>query len=255
MRLQEGRDKQILHYVSLFGFLTSLQLSTLHKTNIKVMQRRLRKMVFDEYLKKIPLPTTTMGACPYIYFLGSRSEQLLKIKSGRPRLNASLSHMIRNVDLMIQAMLSAEQEGLTCEILPEHIMRSENLNLIPDGAFTLSRNGKKALFMLESDGGTMVLKSDSMYSDIENKFLKYIEMFSGNSVGYYSKCFSYEFNRFRLLYICEDKARLKNILQMAENMGMNFIFITTQSLFMAQGLNFPIWDSPSFGKDRKKLIE
>ena len=255
MRLQEGRDMRIFNYLAIFGFLKADQIASLTKSNIKIIQRRLKMMFRNGFLNRISLPSFKLGSNAFLYFLGPRAESLLNIQASRPRLNNQTSHQLRNNDIMIKVICSARNAGIECAILPEHLIRQAEQRLIPDGSFCLTRKNKSALFMLESDEGTESMISPTFNDDIENKFLSYKAAFEENSIKFYEDYFGKKFNRFRLLYVVKNRRRIESIKKLLEEKNYCFVYLTTLNLLMNQGIFADIWQIPALNKFKQKIIE
>lgn len=255
MKLQD-RDKDILKEVFRFMCLTSYQIAELFDMNIKITQRRLRVLVFGDYLRKMLIPTTQSGRSPYLYYPGKAAEELFEIQGYKPRLTRQLSHQQKNTDLLIHLKKSADKAGIKCSLLPEHLIRISGQSLIPDGAFVLSRSGKSALFFIENCAGTEIIKSANFNEDIENKLIKYSEIFQNNEISFYCKFFEYNFQRFRLLYITNSGKRLESISQIVKKHdSFGFIYMATKSAFMKNGIFDPIWSIPAKDEISASIIK
>lgn len=255
MRLQE-RDTDILKEVFRFSCLTSYQMVNLFDLNIKICQRRLRILVKSDYLRRMFIPTTNQGRSPYLYYPGKKSEDMFGLPASKPRINNQLSHQIKNTDLMIYIKKSFEHSDIQCHLLPEHIIRITQQKLIPDGAFKLTRNDNSALFLFENCEGTEIINSPSFHEDIENKIIKYCEVFQNNEVDLYDKFFDQQFTRFRLVFITNTAKRLESISKtIKKHDSFGFIYITTKSSFLKNDIFSPIWSIPAKNEISVSLIK
>jgi hypothetical protein len=253
MELTE-RDKSILKDIVKFGFMTTYQVSMLYEWHLKICQRRLRMFVKHGYLKSIPIPAARQGGLYKLFYPGKKSEEIFNIQSSKPRLNWKTTHAIKNIDILIQAVLVCKKINLECNLLPEHIMRQSGQNIIPDGVFNLRRNGKSALFFIENDSGTEIIKSTSFNNeDLENKIIRYIELFEENKVAYYNQFFSQQFNRFRVLFITNDINRLLSISTLLTDPKHHFIWLTTLPEFNKNPLG-NIWSVPAINEYNLSII-
>lgn len=254
MRVTE-RDIDIQGAVGDFGAVTTQQLSRLFGMNIKVCQRRLRKLVEDDYLRFVSLPSTK-GKSPYLFYLGGRAEPLIGVSCGKTRLTLRLSHQMKNTDILIDIINSFKPTEIKCEALPEHLIRTAEQDVIPDGAFMLEKENRKALFLLENCSGTEIMRSPSHNQDIETKIIRYIEMFEGNNVYYYEDYFKCSFRRFRLLYITNDFKRLTAIGRVIRDHDIHgFICISTLSELKKNGVRSHIWNIPATNKTGQTIVQ
>jgi len=253
-----SRDMDILKWVYLFGSLSTSQIALLFDWHIKVCQRGLRKLIKEDYLRRIPLPTTN-GRSPFLYYLGDKGASLLKVEASKPRLNRQFTHAMENADLLIQVGISFKSSEISCQILPEHIIRTSNheKDLIPDGSFMLKskEQEKQALFLIENDSSTEIVKSPTFNEDIENKIIKYLELFENNDIEFFENYFEAEFNRFRLLFISNNSKRLAAISKIvAEHDTYGFIWLTTLNNFNKKGITQDIWHVPGLNKNNLSIL-
>lgn len=239
------RDTDILKAVYTFGFLTSLQVSTLFEMHLKVCQKRLRILVKAGYLKTVPLPTVNAGRSPNLFYLGRQAEAMLDVRSACPRMERKTSHAMKNADILIQAALDCKAQEVECSLLPEHTIRVAGLEVIPDGAFMLKRGERRALFLLENCAGTEALKSQAFYHDIETKIIRYREIFEKNHVGFYENFFETELRRFRLLYIANNFTRLEAIIKLASEHDIHGFIWLTKLAELKKGVLADIWSVPA----------
>jgi hypothetical protein len=224
--------------------------------HIKICQRRLRALVKGDYLRKILIPTTESGRSPYLYYPGKSAEELFGIQGYKPRLTNQLSHQQKNTDLLIHLKKSADRAGIKCSLLPEHLIRISGQTLIPDGTLALTRESKSALFFLENCAGTEVIKSPNYNEDIENKLIRYAEIFQNNEIRFYCKFFEYNFQRFRLLYITNSGKRLDSISQIVKKHdSFGFIYMATKSAFLKNNIFAPIWSIPTKNEISASIIK
>lgn len=244
MRLTE-RDTEILKAVHTFGFLTCLQIAVLFGMHLKVCQRRLRLLSKGGYLGRVPIPTVKAGRSPNLFYLGRQAEALLHVRSACPRLERKTSHAMKNADILIQVALSCRKQGLECGLLPEHTIRVAGLEVIPDGAFMLKRDGRSALFLLENCAGTEIVRSPTYNQDIETKIIRYTEIFEKNEIGFYKDYFECGLRRFRLLYITNNSTRLRAISSVVlEHDIHGFVWLTTLGK-LKKGICANIWNVPA----------
>ena len=250
------RDMEIIKSVFNFGCLTTSQICLLLDWHIKICQRRLRLLHKEDYLRKILLPISGQGRSPYVHYIGQRAADQLNIEPTKPRVNYQLTHSMKNADLLIQVSISFKGSDITCQILPEHLIRtSGHTELIPDGVFMLKRQGKQALFIIENDSNTEIIKSPGFNEDIENKIIRYQELFRNNDTRFFENYFESEFNRFRLLFIVSNFQRLSSISKIIkEHDSDGFIWLTTLNNFNKKGVNQNIWLVPGINKFNVSII-
>ena len=257
MRITE-RDNELIRIVAEFSCMTSVQISKYFEMNMKVCQRRLRKLHSAGYLQRRLVPSTMPGASPLLYFLGLHGASLLGVPISRPRLNRHFTHMQQCTDIMIDMFLSFERaDDIKFKLLPEHYIRSANQHngTIPDGSFSLNKDEKSALFLIEYDAETEILKSPTHNEDIQSKICRHVEMFKSNSIQYYSNYFENAFKRFRLLYITNSQKRLNSISKIvAEHDEHGFILLTTLPKLLKHGVNACIWFGPATGEIDQTII-
>lgn len=239
------RDLDILDFISKFGCLTTMQIAELFNLNIKVCQRRLRKIAENDYIRNIPIPSVKTGRCPYLWYLGSRGADFFNVPVSKPRLTISLSHQINNSSILIKILNSLDSD-IRCEIMPEHLIRTAQQEIIPDAAFMLKKNEKRALFLLENfSGRTEIIRSHALNEDIENKIIRYVELFVNNEVGFYEKYFGCSFNRFRLLFLVANHVRLNSISSIVEEHDdYGFNWISQLKELYQKGILAKIWYVP-----------
>lgn len=251
------RDKVLLKTVTNFQCMTTLQISRCFGMNIKVCQRRLRILYKAGYLQKTLVPSIKPGKSPYLYYLGNESASLLNAPISKPRFTLQLTHQQKNTDIMIEIILSFKSANIQCEVLPEHIIRITNHNteIIPDGAFMLTKDTKNALFLLENCSGTEIIKSPTLNQDIETKIIKYVELFKNDDIQFYENYFGCSFKRFRMLFISNNAQRLSSISNIVKDNDSNgFIWLTTLNQFMKHGVDGKIWYVPAHGEVDVSII-
>jgi len=251
-----NRDIELKITINKFGYLTSKQTAKYCGISLKVAQRLLRRLARKDYLKAIPLPSKT-GRSPYLYILGTRGVQLLGVKQSRPRLTLNQNHLLLNIDILLEILVYFKSTEMHCDILPESTIRRSNqhINPIPDGAFMLSRNDKVALFLIETDSGTEILKSKSdTHDDIQGKFFRYTEIFEGNHVEFYEHYFSQKLTRFRTLFIFQNLTRLKTVSKLLSDKSHHFIWLTTLDELYTHGIAGNIWKVPALKQTGKSII-
>ncbi|MCK5707046.1 MAG: replication-relaxation family protein [Candidatus Aureabacteria bacterium] len=254
MRIQE-RDKEILEDICKFQCLTSYQIAKLYEMNLKVCQRRLRKLCKNDYLRKLPIPSIKSGRSPYLYYLGEKGASLLNISISKPRLTLQLSHQIKNTEIVIDIKCSFKNTNIQCDILPEHLIRKAQLELIPDCALKISKNNKNALFMLEICMGTEIAKSPSCHEDVDSKICRYTDFFDQNDMQCYENYFGCNFKRFRLLFIANSYQRLAGISRIiSEHDSYGFILISTLKELKAKGISGKIWHVPALEQSHISII-
>lgn len=253
MRLQT-RDKEILEYICKFRCLTTQQIGNLFNINIKVCQRRLRVLCKAGYLNKRPIPSTA-GNSPNLFYLGKEGLFLLKVRALRPRFGLLFSHQQKNSTLLINMFNSVRNSFVKCELLPEHLIRRKGeLEIIPDGAFKLSKNGKGALLLIENDLDTEIIKSTMYHPDIETKILKYIEMFRNNDVEFYNNYFKCRFQRFRVLIIVSTSKRFKAINSLIKEYDENGFILISDFTKFNENPCVNIWQAPGVNKTDLSIV-
>lgn len=253
MRLME-RDKEILEYVCKFRCLTTEQITHLFGMNIKVCQRRLRVLCKGGYLNKRSIPSTA-GNSPNLFYLGKAGLSLLGVRALKPRFGMQFTHMQMNTDLLLKIFCSFRDSSIEVNILPEHVIKKQELDIVPDGAFCLTKQHQSVLLLLENDSPeTEIVKSSLYHPDIETKILKYIQMFRDNDVGFYNKYFKRDFLRFRLFVIVSTSKRFKAIKSLVKEYDEHgFVWITTLKKFNQNPCG-DIWQVPATEKADLSII-
>ncbi len=253
----QDRDKLILENIYKFQCLTSAQISRLFSMNIKITQRRLRKLCNSGFIEKTPIPSTKQGNTPYLYYLGSEAAALFNVAASKPRFNFQMTHQQKNSDLLIDSILYLKSTELEFEVMPEHLIRTGKHDkiLIPDGALMLGKNDKKALFFIENCLGTEIIKSPTHNADIESKIIRYADMFKNDDTKFYKNYFSYQFKRFRVLFITNTAQRLDAISKIVkEHDKQGFILMTTLPDFNKKGICNKIWYVPVSNRFEQSII-
>lgn len=252
------RDIKIFELLYLFQCLQVNQIAKLFRMNLKNTQRRLRMLYASGYLQKRIVPSTSPGASFLIYYLGINGASLLCVPISTPRFTRQLSHQQKNTDIMIDIFLSfQEADDIKFRLLPEHIIRTANQHngIIPDGSFSLMRDEKSALFLIENCSGTEIVRSPTYNEDIESKICRYVDIFENNTIEFYSNYFECKFNRFRLLYITNSEKRLETISKIvAEHDTHGFILLTTLPKLKKHGVDSSIWFVPATGELNHKIL-
>ena len=251
MRIQ-ARDQQILESLHNFQCLTTEQINSLFFGNIKTAQRRLRKLVTMGLLNCRPIPTTK-GNSPNLFFIAKGGAILLGIKAVTPRIGWQLSHQMKNSSLLIRVISEFQNRPIDCSALPESIVRRANLTVIPDATFCLTKQDKSAMFFIENDSDTEIIRSKSYHSDLDQKVLSYVDMFVNNSLAFYTDHFQQTFNRFRVLFITNTEKRLEaasNLIKSHDEHG--FIWIKTLSDFEIDPIGG--WTIPALDQDMQSII-
>ena len=252
------RDFEIFNMLKLFGCLNTSQIVKYFDLNIKVMQRRLRKLSSVGYLRSLPIPSTKPGRSQNLYYLGQKASELVETNDYKPRLNYRLSHQLQNSDILLEIVHSLKETDLKYKVLPEHSIRAtyHDTEIIPDCAFTISREEKHALFYIENCAGTEILSSPTLNNDIESKFIKYVEIFKSSEIGYYENFFENSFNRFRLLFIANSYQRMQAISELVKEHDCHgFIWLTHLTEFQKKGVLGNIWQIPALGKFNLSIVE
>ncbi len=252
------RDLKIFELLYLFQCLQVNQIAKFFGMNIKVCQRRLRKLHAAGYLQKRLAPSNTPGASPLLYYLGINAALLLGVSISKPRFTRQLTHQQFNSDIMVDIFLTFQKStDLKFRLLPEHFIRTSNQHngVIPDGSFDLAKDTKSALFFIENCSGTEIVRSPTYNEDIESKIIRYVEMFENNDIQFYSNYFEQSFNRFRLLYITNNERRLESISKIIrENDSHGFILLTTLSKLKESGIDSNIWHVSATGNLNQSIV-
>ena len=252
----QKRDIEIMEYSNKFQCLSSLQIARLFSMHLKVCQKRLRILVEADYLESVNIPRTHGGICQKLFYLGKQGATLLNATPSKPRFTLQLTHQNKTTDLMIDIIVSIKRkEDIQCEVMSEHEIRISGHINIPDGVLKVRRRDKTALFCLENDCGTEVVRSTSCnWEDIENKCLRYLEQFEANQVNLYENYFTEKFNRFRVLFVCSDNCRLNAISNLLTDEKFHFIWLTTINAFNREGICGNIWNVPSLNESNQSII-
>jgi hypothetical protein len=117
--------------------------------------------------------------------------------------------------------------------------------IVPDGVFTISDKEKcrALLLFVEVDRGTEPLvNTKRIPGDIRHKINCYQRLFQS---GRYKGCESFfkaSFRGFRLLFLLNDKGRMKAVCELVQSMPpSDFIWATTRDQMDQHGLSAPIW--------------
>ncbi len=253
------RDIKIFELLYLFQCLQVNQIARLFRMNIKVCQRRLRKLYASGYIQKRLVPSTMPGASPLLYYLGQQGASLLGVPISTPRYTRQLNHQQKNTDIMTDIFLKFQKAAdIEFRLLPEHIIRTANQHngVIPDGSFNLQRDNKSVLYLLENCSGTEIVRSPTYNEDIESKIIRYVEIFENNNgIQFYSNYFESSFKRFRLLYLTNNEKRLESISKIvAEHDKHGFILLTTLLKLKKHGVDKDIWFVPATGELNQKIV-
>ena len=254
MRLTK-RNSEILETISKFQSMTGKKIARLYGLNEKNCQRILRLLCNSGFLSKMKVPSVIDGKPPSLFYLSNKGAELLGVKPSKPRLNYEHTHMQRNVDIIIDIILAIKETDIMCLVMSEHQIRTQGQEVIPDGVMNLKRKKKSALFMIECDYGTEILKSTSgHHTDIENKLNSYLNLFENNCLAFYENHYSQKFNRFRTLFVCSDRNRMNAISHLLTDRPFHFIWLTTLSDLSKKSILGNIFYVPSLNKHNLSVI-
>ncbi|TVM03335.1 MAG: hypothetical protein CV087_05570 [Candidatus Brocadia sp. WS118] len=249
MVLQE-RDKKIVTFCYKYHFLTQDQIRLLLDFGCQVRAGiRLRKLFDNGYLSRRFIPVY-QGRAKILYFPGPKgveliSEQsgidLLKIKQRRKQLleikNASLPHFLLINEFRLAFYLASKNKP---EIVPkswktekEIPLRLDEREFFPDFYLTYSYRNKVYSLFLEVDRSTETNKR------IEEKVDNYLEY---GIDGYYQKQFGFQF--FKVLFVCQSQARLKNIRKLIERKTNKMFWLAVQDDITSEKILSRIWQRP-----------
>ncbi len=262
------RDRSILRDVWLFRYATTEQLARLHFSNLKVAQRRLRKLADGGLLDRFsPRESSKAGFHPWWYRLGRPGARALSVDVGlpvdhllppkrSPQSNQFLDHHreVNDFRVWLRRAVSATEGRFRCRFVPEYSEVEDVVNPVavrtnsgktvnPDGAFCLERvDGRSALFLLEVDRGTEPLEGRHPNSIIR-KLGGYRSMFDEEADGHYADMFGKPFRGFRVLFVVPDSKRGEAIRKCSTRAELEPLVWTCRSELLASGAELvePVW--------------
>lgn len=274
------RDLQILNALSILLYMTTQQIQELFWTESrggehglrKACERRMRLLHKARLVRRIEQPTILgEGTKPFIYAISRQGADLLVAELGidpkdidwRPKSQEHnypfLEHalLITDFRIALQKACPLANVGLA-GWLDEKELRKEGMTdqvtllgpndeklktaVIPDAAFLLDRDGKKALFFVEIDRGTVTIQPSVWErKGWSKKLLAYQEYMK--TEAYMTR---YEGRQARVLTITTSQKRLDHIQHLARELedAKGYLFTTFDlALEPTKLLTEPIWSS------------
>ena len=255
------RDVSILEDVWLYRYMTTKQLSRLHFSNVKVAQRRLRALAERKLVDRFqPSELLRSGFKSWWYRLSppgariiaeneSRDAEELLPPTRRPRTMGFLAHHSLTTDFRIWLREASSTSDFTYEFIPSYeevrgrrqrrvaiSVPGHRRVLIPDGAFTLERRGKRALFFLEMDRGTEPLTGRHP-SAVKRKLVRYRDAYETRAAEQrFQGLFQARFNGFRILCLVPDTSRRGGFLNVAQQVDLvPLVWVTPSALVEEPG--------------------
>ena len=245
------RDLAVMTSLVHYRELSTSQVERLHFRSRRTANIRLLKLAQHGYFSRYRLPELGPGGTDYIYALTRAGVRLLLDRGlcapetcwpARPSGARGFlhgQHTLACNDLRIAVELGAKVAHLTLEgYLGEQEMRavvmaggnawskalrgSGGVGIVPDGGFTLAKEGQRNLFFVEVDLGTAPLTSDKRES-LESKFRHYDRILQESRY----RIIGQDFKAFRVLVVCPDARRVAQVRELASSLGHAPIFLFT----------------------------
>lgn len=239
------RDINVLRDLGRMRYLQTGQIERLHFPSRRVANRRLEVLTENAFTDRFRLPMLIgQGSSEFVYCLENKGGELLSAldgghanlqvpqRYGRPKNFPLMEHLLAINDFWITLEAACQTSGLSiATFIPEYYgARSENngfqrliadstpslddpaksLCFVPDAAFLLERNARKALFFLEIDRGTEKVTS-TRYAAFQNKAKAYTSYYLHGGF----KRWGAELSGFRVLILTTSDQRRKNLLSTA----------------------------------------
>lgn len=268
------RDIQVVLDVHRFRYLSTSLIEMLHFPSRRMANRRLQMLTAHGYLERFRVPAVVgQGGQDYVYCLSregaalvaarldlSRDAPSLRRRKAKPHEHLFMDHLLE-INLFgacLEVALVGERVFLTTflaeystagngarrrrrateDVVPDPHDPSRSLVVAPDAAFVLEgREGRRALFFLESDRGTEKILS-SRYRDFTDKMIAYIGYLKGGGFKRYGEAFS----GFRVLVVTTSRTRLANLRRACASLGLErLVWFTTKSQVTPEGVLGRIW--------------
>lgn len=268
------RDLAVLRDVWLYRYVTSAQVSRLHFGHLKLAQRRLRLLVERRLLVRFRAEPSRVGFGEWWYRLAQGGAPLVDagatLPTRVPRSLGFLAHHALVTDARIWLREACARSGFGYGFVPSYdevresgrrrarialsVVGHQRL-LVPDGAFTVERDGRCALFLLEADRGTEPLTGRHP-SAIERKFVLYRDAFEARAEEHYARLLGQAVEGFRVVCLVPSVARRDGFLRLAERLDLApLVWVGLNELVRAPGdLSARCWASAPGGPLRA-LVE
>ena len=270
------RDQAVLRDLADFRYLSTRQIARLHFGNLKLTQRRLRRLLASGYVVRVPTePAARAGFHEWVYaaspgrvgqFPGVDATRfagaVLDPSRGFGLRYAAHHRVLTDFRIWLREGVTRSAGAFTCDFIPGYAESSRVQGrrrlasidvgtpyglLVPDGLFVLRRSdGRAALFFLEIDRGSEPLRGKHA-SSVLRKLEMYRKVYDGRLFDSFSVAFDYDFSGFRVFFVTPDEARALAILNVAESADLEpLVWTTIENSLSAPGdLAAPVWkDSP-----------
>lgn len=242
------RDFELLRCIGYkLGFALTSHVAKLLFPNRKVASRRLLMLKKEGYLHYIVRPSTEKGRTEYTYFITQKTASLICENSNqKPSIPAlkELAHTLLINEFIVSLELASKRDGLEFEYVKDDYLRknsrfekfiqatgSQVQVMYPDIVFCLKNSdGRKALFLVEAERETLLLKSTKTTS-IKEKVITMANYLDYNCQVFFNELFGYSFTGFRYLILTSGhKERIKNIISACSQANQDFGFTWITSI-------------------------
>jgi hypothetical protein len=252
------RDRSLLRDVWRYRYLTSRQVTRLHFTHHKVAQRRLRQLTTAGFLHRFsPTDANRAGFRTWWYCLARAGAHIASRDSGvslgvalpptrRPRTLWFLAHHSQTTDFRLWLHEACQApSGFSYDYLPSYgdtngrpalPLGGTSGALFPDGAFTLTRGDRSALFFLEVDRGTEPLTGKHPNA-IARKLTAYRTAYDSGAEAHLAGLFpGAVVSGFRILWVVPDAARQARLVELAGRLDLApLVWVATARLTQDRG--------------------
>jgi len=262
-----ARDHILLRDVWLYRYLTAAQISRLHFGNLKLAQRRVRKLAAAQLVDRFR--PDRFGR--WTYRLSGDGARIVADDAGlarsavhppkRPPASGSyLAHhgLLTEFRIWLREGCIASGDEFGYGFVPAYEevrergrrrrrvaieVSDQRRLLIPDGVFCLERqDGKAALFTVEIDRGTEPVRR-RYGSSIEQKLTHYRLAFDHHAEKHYEDLFGWQFSGFRVLCLVPDERRAQAFINLAARVDLApLVWTATHDLLQERGdLDAHVW--------------
>ena len=252
LRTLTARDHLVLHNVGCYRYLTSAQVARLHFRTHKGAHRRLRHLAAAGFLHRFRAAEATRAGFQSWWYCLSRAgariastgASLLVVPTRHPRSLWFLIHHASVTDFRLWLHEAwAGMVGFSYDYLPSHAggkghpalpLGADGL-LFPDGAFSLTKGERTALFFLETDRGTEPLTGKHP-SAITRKVTAYRRAFDTQAEAHLVGFLPAAVSGFRILWVVPDAARQARLVELAQQRDLSpLVWVATARLTQERG--------------------
>lgn len=238
------RDLLVFEDLREFRYLSTAQVARLRFGNLKLAQRRMRSLVRQGHVVRVPCGELARHGFRDAFFAlpaggasarGSATGDRAPGTLSDPRRGFGIRYaahhrLLTDVRIWLREAAASSGGGLACRFVPPYAgarvdgQRSRLIAvdlgppdgvLLPDGVFELrASTGRAALFFLEVDRGTEPLRGRHP-SSIRRKLEAYRRLYDGRSFDRFGNFFDYDYAGFRVLFVTPDDDRATRILEVA----------------------------------------